>query len=365
MFLKRFWLLGFATALLIAMGNASVSAQGVIPSPGSILYDAKHKEPKSGVEIHGNQIVIRSGVGTPTTVNVLSFSRDGKLLAAGKDFGRVVVWDVTRRSFLCAIETSQGIVNAVAISPDDQVLATDGTNGDPGIKLWRLPDGKLLKNLGAGSSAVQKLVFGPDASSLIVAENNAVTYVLDTGSGERKLDLSGEWAPTLSLDGKALMTVSKADLILRSTNDWQKQGALPKLTKYVIPLALDTQLDTYIYGDATDENSFVAVCLGTGEMLPNPRTVKLPKFNPSTGYFASLDPSSGLVFGHSEGRLWVWDIRTGKTCTSQILYSEGGALSADGSILVGAIDNSIMAQDKVKPGIGVWETSAVRKSCGM
>ena len=340
-------------------------AQGVIPPPDSILYDAKHKEPKSGVEIHGNEIVIRSGVGTPTTINVLSFSRDGKLLAAGKDFGRVVVWDVTQRSFLCAIETGQGIVNAVAISPDDQILATNGTKGDSGIKLWHLPDGTLLRNLGAESSAVLKLIFGPDASSLIVAENNAVTYVLDTVSGERKLDLSGEWAPTLSMDGKTLMAVSKTDLILRSMNDWQKQKTLPKLTKYVIPLALDTRLDAYIYGDATDGNSFVAVRLSTGEILPNPRTVKLPQFNPSTGYFASLDPSSGLVFGHSEGRLWVWDIKTGRTCTSKILYSESGALSPDGSLLVGAIDNSIMAQDKVKPGVGIWETSAIRKSCGM
>lgn len=102
-----------------------------------MLKDAKHKEPKSGVQIGpGNAITIRSGVGTPTTINVLSFGMRGTLLAAGKDFGRVVVWDVVNRKFVCAIDTGQGIVNAVAISPDGQVLATAGQGDDFKLKLW-------------------------------------------------------------------------------------------------------------------------------------------------------------------------------------------------------------------------------------
>jgi len=81
-----------------------------------MLRDAKHKEQKSGVQLGpGNTLTIQQGVGTPTTINVLSFGKDGTLLAAGKDFGRVVVWDVVNRKFLCAIETGQGIVRAVAI----------------------------------------------------------------------------------------------------------------------------------------------------------------------------------------------------------------------------------------------------------
>src|SRR2546429_340249 len=89
--------------------------------PEVMLRDAKHKEPKSGVQIGpGNTITIQSGVGTPTTINVLSFGKNGALLAAGKDFGRVVVWDVANKKFLCAVETGQGIVHAVAISPDGQ-----------------------------------------------------------------------------------------------------------------------------------------------------------------------------------------------------------------------------------------------------
>ena len=90
--------------LLVSAGTttAAQSAKG-FPSADSMLRDAKHKEPKSGVQVGpGNSITIQQGVGTPTTINVLAFGKDGTLLVAGKDFGRVVVWDVVNRKVLRA-----------------------------------------------------------------------------------------------------------------------------------------------------------------------------------------------------------------------------------------------------------------------
>ena len=132
---ERLLLRILAASIVFVLGAAAGRSQGSFPPPNSIVLDAKHKESKSGVQQQGNTIIIRSGVGTPTTINVLSFSRDAKLLAAGKDFGRVVVWDVPRRTFLCALNTGQGIVGAIAISPDDQFIATAGNNVDSDIKL--------------------------------------------------------------------------------------------------------------------------------------------------------------------------------------------------------------------------------------
>jgi hypothetical protein len=108
----------FSLLLVLCFGPQAV-AQSLpgFPPPGTILADAKHKEGKSGVQLGpGNTITIQSGVGTPTTINVLAFSKDDRLLAAGKDFGRVVVFDVPNRKFLTALDTGQGIVTAVAIS---------------------------------------------------------------------------------------------------------------------------------------------------------------------------------------------------------------------------------------------------------
>ncbi len=116
------------------------------PKPSFELADAKHKQGTSGVQMGpGNSITIVSGQGTPTTINVLAFSGDGKLLAAGKDFGRVVVWDVSQRKFICALDTGEGIVTAVSVSKDGQGLVTAGQGDSFAVKLWSLPDGKLLR----------------------------------------------------------------------------------------------------------------------------------------------------------------------------------------------------------------------------
>ncbi len=114
---------------VVSVALREMVAQSVagFPPPDTILSDVKHKEPKSGVRLGPeNTLTIQSGVGTPTTINVLAFSKDSRVIAAGKDFGRVVVWDVPSRKFLCAVDTGQGIVHAVAVSADGQLMATGG-----------------------------------------------------------------------------------------------------------------------------------------------------------------------------------------------------------------------------------------------
>lgn len=362
---KQGWIVRtiFSCAVLLLQGFW-VSAQSALPPPNAMLFDGKHKEPKSGVEVRGNMITIRSGVGTPTTVNVLAFSKDGKLLAAGKDFGRVALWNVPKRLFIGAIDTKQGIIRAVAISPDNQIIATAGQS-DATVKLWRLSDRRLVKILKLENSSAQRLAFGPAANRLMIQENSGTIYVLNLDTGKDAIHLPGEWDPVLSTDGKALMTVDRDEVILRDTNDWKEEKKLPKLTKYEYPFALDTQSDMYIYGDATDENSFVAVILSSGEPLPNPHMSKLPRLNLAAGGFAAIDPQSTLVFGHSDDRLWVWNTTTGKTCISSPLYSESGALSPDGKFVAAGIGNSILGKERVRPGVGIWEVDSIRKSCGI
>jgi WD40 repeat protein len=68
----------------------------------------------------------------------LVFSRDGKRIVSGDSFGRVQLWDVTTKASLplAAWNTDQSSVNSVALTQDDNLLATAGKNGS--VKVWQI-----------------------------------------------------------------------------------------------------------------------------------------------------------------------------------------------------------------------------------
>jgi WD40 repeat protein len=328
-----------------------------------MLRDAKHKEPKGGVQLGpGNTITIQQGAGTPTTINVLSFGENGTLLAAGKDFGRVVVWDVATRKFLCAIDTGQGIVSAVTISPDGQVIATAGEGDQFSLKLWHLPDGQLIKRYDSFEGYIRSVAFGPSAAWIVFSDSTTTTRVLNVATGKQLLELKETYSPILSPDATLLMVVSKTEFTLWNTSDWTKQRALPRAPVYGIPLALSPATDRFV---VTSSGAFLLARLTTGELLPDEPAQPLPKFNAAAGGFAAFDARAPyFLFGHSDGRLWAWDTRTGQTCTSDVLYSESGTLSPSGELLAGAKDNSILAQGQSPDGVLLWDTKHLAAKCG-
>jgi WD40 repeat protein len=340
-----------------------ITAQTVpgFPMPSFTLTDAKHKEGKSGVHVvPGNSITIVSGQGTPTTINVIAFSADGKLLVAGKDFGRVVVWDVPQRKFICAVNTGEGIVTAVAISKDGQWLATAGQGDNFRVRLWHLPDGKLLRTYNYFGGFVHSLVFGPDGNWIVAWSNDGKTHVLDT-TQEREITVLNEmFSPLLSADGQTLMTVNRAGYVLWSTSDWTKVRTLPRPADYALPLALSAREAVLVIATS---GQFQLMRLDDGSLLPNSPKTELPKLNLSAGGFAAFCNGTALLFGHSDDRLWAWNSETGQTCVSGMMYSESGALSPDGSLLAGAKNNSILAQSSGGTGVWVWNTDELIARC--
>jgi WD40 repeat protein len=351
-------------ALLLASSiSCATIAQTVpgFPKPSFELADAKHRQGKSGVQIGpGNSITIVSGQGTPTTINVLAFSDDNKLLAAGKDFGRVAVWDVPQRKFICAVDTGEGIVTAVAVSKNGQWLATAGQGDSFRAKLWHLPDGKLLRTYDYFGGFVHSLAFGPDGKWIVAWSNDGKSHVLDATQDKQLLVLDEMFSPLLSSDRQTLMTVNKANYVVWNTSDWSKVRTLPRPANFALPLALNTQAGTFVVASS---GGFRLLRLTDGSLLPNSPKPELPSFNPSAGGFAAFRTGTPLLFGHSDDRLWAWNSETGQTCVSAMMYSESGTLSADGSLLAGAKDNSIMAQNSGETGVWLWDTDRLTAEC--
>jgi WD40 repeat protein len=263
-FIKQFSLVFFIS---VALRDIAAQHPTGFPPPDTVLVDAKHKEPKSGVHLGpGNTITIQQGVGTPTTINVLAFSKDSKLLAAGKDFGRVVVWDVPSRKVLCAIDTGQGIVHAVALSSDGKFVATGGEGEPFALKLWQLPEGKLVRTYRHFNGYVRAVAFGPAGTWMIAADNAGVTHILDPAADKPLVELQEMHSPLLSPQGDILMTVNKDEFTLWSTSDWTKLRTLKRNPSYAIPLALSPTPDNFVI---TSSGNFRLLRLSNGEILPS------------------------------------------------------------------------------------------------
>ena len=108
--------------------------------------------------------------------HAMSFNREGTLLIAGDDLGRVHIWDIASRETLKVIRAHgrkddpkyKLSVDDLALSPDGRTLATCGSDGQ--VRLWSVPSGEPIETILRHRRAVEGLAFAPDGQSLVVVD---------------------------------------------------------------------------------------------------------------------------------------------------------------------------------------------------
>lgn len=143
------------------------------------------------------------------TITALAFSPNGKLLTAGTDQGRVLVWALPSGSKEFEAVGPRR-VEALVFSPDGKLLAAATSN--PGLRLWRMGS-KLTEVLfTAPARDVTALAFSPDGSLLAFGGRNRTVgfYRLQDGKPPLRMDkrLTGptSWISALAFspDGKVV-----------------------------------------------------------------------------------------------------------------------------------------------------------------
>jgi WD40 repeat protein len=143
-------------------------------------------------------------------IESVAISPDGKLLASGSDDQTIKLWSLPEGKVLHTLGGHQRSVTSVAISPDGTLLASGSS--DNTIQLWALPEGKLLQTLEGHTSSVFSVAISPDGKFLASGSGNKTIKLWGLPEGKLLQTLEGHTNSILSVaispDGKFLASES-------------------------------------------------------------------------------------------------------------------------------------------------------------
>jgi WD40 repeat protein len=146
------------------LATASVNAVNAIST--ITLWDLTTNQPTDTTLIKSNGLI-----------KALAFSPDGKYLASGGDNEIITIWDVATHQPLGLSINAETMVYCLVFSPDSKTLAV-GTYS--GITLWDLASRQpLSQQLNTESEYVTSIAFHPENKSLVTGGSQVLLWSLD------------------------------------------------------------------------------------------------------------------------------------------------------------------------------------------
>lgn len=289
--------------------------------------------PNSGITISPQTInqLKQVAIGNIGMVNDVSFSADGKILAAASE-SRIYLYNTITLKELRVIKTDRPITD-IAISPDGQILAFAASDG--ALQLWHISDGTSYGTLeGFGYD----VAFSPDGQTLAAGMNNGSVWLWNAADGTPLRALEGHTSYVFSVafspDGQTLASGS-GDNTMRL---WRfSDGALLRVFEghmnLVNSVAFSPDGQTLASGSVDNTVRLWNVTDGT----------LLRTFEGHTSYVNSVGFSPDgllLVSGGRDGTLRLWDVTNGTLLNtlkvqpdnvSSVGFSPDGQMLASGS----------------------------------
>jgi WD40 repeat protein len=215
------------------------------------------------------EVVTRTARATVTAGNLpldlLTFSNDGRSVASFTLDADVQVWDWAERSVVAAYDHDGAVVQRLAFSPDDTLLASATAQQ---LYMWRLPNdtatpAALLYTLPLQpNGAADVFAFSPDGRYLLLAGGNADMLVIDVGTGKvftRLLDVSGDRMSADFSPDSSLMVTTVFERAISLWNLAQADETIPRAD-------LDLPTRRIVSADWSDDGLTIAFFDATGSV---------------------------------------------------------------------------------------------------
>jgi WD40 repeat protein len=113
----------------------------------------------------------------------LAVSADGKVLAAKKSGGNIVLWSIPEKKLLHEVVDSREYFNCLALSPNHEFLASASLKS---IRLWDVSTGEEKGVLNGHKSVILSIDFSPEGKSLASVSQGGTLIVWDVDARTEK-----------------------------------------------------------------------------------------------------------------------------------------------------------------------------------
>jgi WD40 repeat protein len=295
----------------------------------------------------------------------LSFSGDGKRLAAGGMDRQVRVWDMADLHERCAFRVDQG-GGRVVFSPTRPVVAVVSCNM---VLLYDAEKGERLFDPNGHNAAVTSLAFSSDGKTLATTCGGEDVRLWDPATGKERLMLQGHdggiRALAFSPDGRTLASSVQMNLGVGSMRLWDVGAGkeLREIDRPGWPLAAAFSPD----------GKRLSFCEGDNEAGRQPRGRVLLWDSALKGQIAEMpdtgvnvrsvafSPDGGALLV-ADGAVGLWDVAAGKR---RDLYRprpeppcRQAALSPDGKLAAGVLEDGRVVVWEAATGATLFDRKA-------
>jgi WD40 repeat protein len=328
----------------------------------------------------------RAPIGDPVPqddrADILAFSRDGALLARTDRNGNIRIWSVKVREWVGPPIRRDGIVLAVAFTPENKQLSTIWSDGS--LRAYDIP--ALTPNGEPMSFGdITSAAFGPDTRTIVTGHRDGTIRVYKVDAALHPLGIgvhTNEWLNDVAFspDGKTLAVaddygVTLRDLALRTekrsngiygagsiafTADGQTLATAGRegvkfwnLVTDEVTSVPSKEKEPYNWRIALTPDGSLAAFSGHSLTLWDLRKRKVVG-TPATGtgsvYGIALDPGGKLLAASSEDKsIYFFELPSGKPSGKPIAFGETAwslAFSLDGkSVVAGGDDGKMIVFD--------------------
>jgi WD40 repeat protein len=264
--------------------------------------------------------------GESKSVFSIAFSADSQLLVSGGDDGRITVWNLVTGKSLRTLEVASERVDAVALSPNGQILAShhstgDILNGRRFTQLWNLTTGKAASILEQGNPPLggQSFTFSHDSQQFVGVDRNGNLALVDVVTGATTRTVKSDRAVhaiSPSFDGKTLTYVTFEE-VRQLDFTTGENVRLAKMQSLVLSftLSLDGKLLALARSADAEANSQFPQTIELWDVSAQTNGRKIRILEGGVDWIDSLafsPDNQTLASASSDGTIRLWNVMTGQ-----------------------------------------------------